>query len=144
MELMIVMIIIGLLVAVSVPVLFSQVGKARESELLVTMGAMARAQQAYHVVNGTFALTLTDLENEMGTISVKYYDVDHITGDSTKVKMQGVPLDGNKDQVRNYAFGVYFQNGLFNRVTCQGELVGSNVQVGDLPTDPCSDNGRKL
>lgn len=143
-ELMVVLLFMGVLSAVAIPVFLGQIGKSRESELLLTIGSMARSQQSYHFLYGKFALTLVDLENDTGSIFAKYHDVDNITGDSSKVKMQAIALNPGKDQVRDYAVGVYFNNGAYNRVTCQGALVGSAVQAGDLPSDPCTNNGIKV
>lgn len=143
-ELMVVLFFMGTLAAVAIPVFVGQVGKSREAELLLTIGTMARSQQSYHHLYGKFALSLTELENDSGPILAKYHDVDNITGDPTKVKMQAIALNPGKDQVRDYAVGVYFKDGAYTRATCQGELVGSAVQVGDLPSDPCTNNGNKI
>ncbi len=147
-ELIVVFLILGILAAVSTPVFFAQIGKSRESELLITMGSIARTQQSYHFLYGKFALTMAEIEAESGKVSVKYYDLDNITGGTSggisNVKVQGIALNPGKDQVRNYAIGVYFNNGAFDRATCQGALIGSAVQVGDLPSDPCTNNGTKI
>jgi type IV pilus assembly protein PilA len=46
-ELLVVVIIIGVLAAVALPNLLSQVGKARESEAKTAVGSINRAQQSY-------------------------------------------------------------------------------------------------
>lgn len=143
-ELLVVAIIVGIMAAVAVPVFTAQVGKSRESELLLLIGSMARNQQSYHYVYGEFALTLAQLEADSGVISNRYYDVDNITGDTAKVKIQAIPFNAGKDSVRNYAVGVYFNNGAYDRATCQGFKVGDSVQVGDIASDPCSNNGTKI
>ena len=48
-ELLVVVIIIGVLAAVALPNLLGQVGKARESEAKSALGALNRAQQAFHL-----------------------------------------------------------------------------------------------
>jgi type IV pilus assembly protein PilA len=143
-ELMVVLLIMGILTAIAIPTFLGQIGKARESESLLLLGTIARSQQNYHYLHGTFALTLAKLEEDSGPIHGKYHDVNHITGDNAKVKVQAIALNPGKDQVRNYAVGVYFNQGAYNRATCRGEKVGSPVQVGNLPTDPCSNNGAKV
>ena len=143
-ELIIVVIFLGILSAVAIPVFLGQIGKSRESESLLVLGSMARSQQSYHYLRGEFALTLAALESETGPISSKYHDVDNITGSANTVKIQIIALDPGKDQVRDYAAGVYFQDGSYLRSTCQGALVGAAVQVGNLPDDPCSNNGVKI
>jgi type IV pilus assembly protein PilA len=143
-ELIVVFVFLGILSAVSIPVFLGQIGKGREAELMLTIGTMARSQQSYHYIHGEFALTLAQIEGDSGRISAKYHDVDNITGDATKVKMQAVALNPSSSQVRDYAVGVYFVNSSYLRATCQGAVVGSPVQVGDTPSDPCSNNGIKL
>lgn len=145
-ELMIVVIILGVLSAVAIPVFLGQVGKARESESLLLLGSMARSQQSYHYLQGEFALTLADLENQTGPISSKYHDVDNIAAGvmPNSVTMQIIALNPGRDQVRDYAVGIYFNNGAYLRSTCQGAVVGAPVQVGPLPTDPCTNGGFKI
>lgn len=53
-ELLVVIIIIGILSALTVPNVLNQVGKARESEARVQLGALNRAQQVYFVEKGVF------------------------------------------------------------------------------------------
>lgn len=106
---------------------------------------MARSQQAYHYIYGEFAPTLAQLENDSGSINPKYHDVDNFTATTNiRVKIQAVAIDPSKDQVRDYAIGIYFNNGAYERATCQGEIVGSEVQVGDNASDPCTNNGVKI
>lgn len=143
-ELLVVVIIVGILAAAATPILYSQIGKARESDALVNLGSIARSQQAYHFLYGEFALTLSQIKADSGVVSSKYYDLDNITGSTNIVKLQAIPFNSQKDQVRNYAIGVYFNSGAYDRATCQGLIVGSPVQVGNLPTDPCTDGGTKI
>jgi type IV pilus assembly protein PilA len=137
----------GLLMAVAVPTLLGQVGKAREAEVLSQLGAIARTQQARHFQKGRFASTMAQIEAESGVIAVKYYDLDNITTDPSQglwVKIKAIPFNGPKDQVRNFAIGVYFNSGSFERATCRGEVVGVDVEVGNTASDPCTNNGTKL
>ena len=143
-ELIVVMIIISILFAVAIPTFFSQVGKARESELLLKLGAMARSQQGYHYEKGRFAPSINALENNDGGISSFYYNflVPDVT--TTRVKHQAVAKDSGKDQTRDYAIGVYFENGAYGRATCQGANIGDAVNVGELSSDPCTNSGTKV
>lgn len=54
-ELLVVVIIIGVLAAIALPNLLSQVGKAKESEAKNGVGSLNRAQQAYHFEKAEFA-----------------------------------------------------------------------------------------
>ncbi|MBW4668856.1 MAG: prepilin-type N-terminal cleavage/methylation domain-containing protein [Cyanomargarita calcarea GSE-NOS-MK-12-04C] len=61
-ELLVVVIIIGVLAAIALPSLLSQVSKARQSEGKQNMGAVNRAQQAYYLENAnTFTSSMSDL-----------------------------------------------------------------------------------
>ena len=53
-ELLVVIIIISILGTLAIPSVLNQVGKARESEATVNLGALNRAQQAYFVEKGAF------------------------------------------------------------------------------------------
>ena len=145
-ELIIVVVFLSVLSAVAIPVFIGQIGKSRESESLLLLGSMARSQQSYHYLQGEFALTLAELESQTGPISSKYHDVDNIAAGVTpnSVTMQIIALNPGQDQVRDYAVGVYFDNGAYLRSTCQGSIVGAPVQVGPLPADLCTNGGFKL
>jgi type IV pilus assembly protein PilA len=143
-ELLIVVFLLGLLSAVSIPTFIGQIGKARESEILLNLGGIARAQQNRHFAKGTFAQTMTEVVAETGlSINTKYYSFLEPTADVSKVKHQVEALPGQND-VRNYAIGVYFDAGSYTRSTCQGLKPGDPVNVGDLAIDDCSDNGTKI
>ncbi len=61
-ELLVVVIIIGVLAAIALPSLLSQVSKARQSEGKQNVGAINRAQQAYYLENANkFTSSMVDL-----------------------------------------------------------------------------------
>lgn len=62
-ELTIVIFIIGILAAFSLPVFLSQAGKARQAGAKILIGKVNRAQQVYRVINGTFASDYSDLDD---------------------------------------------------------------------------------
>ena len=68
-ELLVVVILIGVLSALSIPVLFGQIGKSRQSEAKLALGNINRVQQAHRFEEGTFA-TLADLPM---TFTGKFY-----------------------------------------------------------------------
>ena len=146
-ELIVVMIILSVLAAIAIPAFYSQIGKSREAELQMKMGAIARSQQAYHYELGQFAPTINTLSLSNGLITSNYYNfLDPASGDidATKVKHQAIPKDSGKDQTRNYAIGVYYNNGAYGRSTCRGTQIGDAVNVGDTPDDPCTNNGTRV
>lgn len=59
-ELLVVVIIIGILAAVALPSLLSQANKAKQVEARNNIGAMNRAQQAYHLENSNQFATRVD------------------------------------------------------------------------------------
>jgi type IV pilus assembly protein PilA len=57
---------------------------------------------------------------------------------------QAAAKDSGKDQTRNYAIGVYFNNGAYGRSTCRGAQIGDAVNVGDTPDEDCTNNGTRV
>jgi len=143
-ELIVVMIVISILSAVSLPVFQRQIGKAREAEVQLKLGAIACSQTSYHYINGVFAPTIAALSADVGQISSFYYTFPDPSTDSAKVKHQAVAINPGVSQTRNYAIGVYYINGGYGRATCQGFEIGQSVNVGDLPDDLCTNNGIKI
>lgn len=146
-ELMVVMVFISVLAAISIPVFQRQIGKAREAEIQMKLGAISRSQHAYHYVNSTFAPSLSILAADTGAISSFYYDFQEPTSNDsyiTNVKQQAVARQPGFYQLRDYAIGVYYDGGSYARATCQGFDIGNPVNVGDTAGDPCTDSGIKL
>lgn len=53
--------VLGILMAIALPSFLNQADRARETEALVTIGSMARAQQAYRLESPEFATTVEEL-----------------------------------------------------------------------------------
>ena len=143
-ELLVVVIILGLLLAASLPNLIGQVGKARETEAKNSLGTVARAQQSYHLENRTFASDFTQLA--LGpSLPDQYYSYPSAdVATAALVKQRAIPRSSNSDRVRGYAIGVYFNAGSFNFNFCEGFSVGSIVQAPDVSTDDCTNGGVKI
>jgi type IV pilus assembly protein PilA len=146
-ELLVVIIIIGVLAAVAFPSLISQVGKARETEATNNLGTMARSQNAYHFEHQKFASTLTQLST-VGSFTSKYFTFPDPTSDDTyvdNVKHQAVHSDPtNKDVVRDYALGVYFNGSAVANTICRGADIGQTVEAGANAADPCTNSGTRI
>lgn len=145
-ELLIVMIIVGILAAISIPNFINQIGKARESETKSYLGLIARGQQAYHWEKRTFApqLELLGVGSVGGTQS-KYHNIpDPSDVSDVRVKHQASALDAQIDQVRNFAIGVYYDSGQYTTALCQSVDVGGTVNVGNSAADNCTNGGIKL
>jgi type IV pilus assembly protein PilA len=71
-ELLVVIIIIGILAAIALPSLLSQVNKGKQAEGKQNVGSLNRAQQAYFLENDSFATTVVDVGIGIKTQSVNY------------------------------------------------------------------------
>jgi type IV pilus assembly protein PilA len=114
-----------------------QVNKARHLEAKNNLGALARAQQAYHFRYGTFSDELNVLGVQL--VSLKYYDFpnpDSTTTTQNFVEMKAVANDLGT-ALKNYAYAVYYENGGYNIVICESFGVNGNAQVGATSTAPC-------
>jgi prepilin-type N-terminal cleavage/methylation domain-containing protein len=143
-ELIVVMIIISILSAIALPVFQRQIGKAREAEVQLKLGAIARSQTAYHYTNSVFAQTMAILAADTGQINSFYYTFPDPTTDGQNIKHQAIAITPGSYQTRDYAIGVYYVNGGYERATCQGFDISQSVNVGVLSTDSCTNNGIKI
>ena len=64
-ELLVVVLIIGILAAVAVPQYTKAVEKARATEAMVMMRAIADANKRYYLANGSYATVVSDLDIEI-------------------------------------------------------------------------------
>ncbi|AFZ51004.1 prepilin-type N-terminal cleavage/methylation domain-containing protein [Dactylococcopsis salina PCC 8305] len=143
-ELLVVIIIIGILAAISLPNYINQIGKARETEAKNTLSAIAATQQAYRYEQQTFA---DDINKLNVTFEMQYYSYSNPAAgevDASKVKHRAEALNPTSDQVKNYALGVYYNNGAFDTLVCQGKDIDEAVNVPDNYSDPCSNDGIRL
>jgi type IV pilus assembly protein PilA len=146
-ELLFVMIIMGILTAVALPNFVGQVGKAREAEVKLLMGTIGRAQQAFHYERKQFASSYGALAGGTGGFSSKYVTLElpEIGGGGDTVKHRAISVDGAKDQVKNFAIGVYYSgSGYYNLSLCQSFDTDEDVNVGNSYTDNCENSGIKL
>ncbi len=130
-ELLVVVIIIGVLAAVALPNLLSQVGKARESEGKTTVGSVNRAQQAYHFERQTFAngVNVTASNNSLGVVvAPEFYTFTIVGGTGTATVITTAP-DATNQGIRNYGGGIAYASGAYSTVLCQSNNVGGTVTV---------------
>lgn len=148
-ELIVVVIIIGVLAAVSTPTLLGQISKARETEATTGLGTLSRSQQSHHVEHQTFADTMAKLTSNV-KLNSNYYtfpDPDPATVSDLLVLHQAIPADAtNQKLVRKYASGVYFDNGSSNYeiILCQGSAINQVVDAPNVSSGDCTNNGRKI
>ena len=132
-ELLVVVIIIGVLAAVALPNLLSQVGKARETEGKNGVGTILRSQQAYHFEKQSFAsinpADFNSLTNLLGVaITSDYYNFGTVSGTTFNGALAvSNPIDPLNDGVRNFAGVIAYDSGNYTQVLCISDVVGGTV-----------------
>ena len=131
-ELLVVVIIIGVLAAVALPNLLSQVGKARESELKNAVGTVNRTQQSYHFEKQSFAPDVTFLG--IG-IPVEYIDGTTtaslgLTGGLSSATVAPINAEAtSQDETRAYSGRIDFANGAYTQVMCQTNATATQAAL---------------
>ena len=123
-ELLVVVIIVGVLAAVALPNFLRQAGRARETEIMNTVGAFNRAQQAYHYERQEFAQGANDAEiaGKLGLrFDNKYIDAFAIVSDSAKSTIAPVNNEFDDDATRAYSGGIFVSSGDYSTIVCQSE-----------------------
>jgi type IV pilus assembly protein PilA len=92
-ELLVVIIIIGILAAIALPSLLSQVNKGKQAEAKQNVGALNRAQQAYFLENDGFATDVPSAGIGIKTQTVNYIYTINTTGAPTGTN--GLPQSAN-------------------------------------------------
>ena len=102
-ELLVVVIIIGILAAIALPNYTSQIGKARETEAKTNLGALARAQQAYHFESKSFydGADLSDF-SAAGIAGQFYAYTGDETADQNKVIHTAYAIDPSNSGARDF------------------------------------------
>ncbi|MGK7941287.1 MAG: type IV pilin-like G/H family protein [Crocosphaera sp.] len=131
-ELLIIVVILGILAALSIPSLLGKVAYSRETEAVMTLGSINRIQIAHRYEYGEFALIgeiTPDGINEPSMLELpikpKYYiyrDIPRPGTDHLRAKYGAVPIDEYTDSLRNYSAGVRYMPNLndFASVICRG------------------------
>ncbi|MTF38979.1 prepilin-type N-terminal cleavage/methylation domain-containing protein [Cyanobacterium aponinum] len=139
-ELLVVVIIIGVLAAVALPNLLSQVGKARETEIKNATGTTLRSLQSYHFERQNFT---SDLGNLGISFQTRY--ITNVTGmivSATSALAEVTPENTNatNDGTRAYAGRIDYGSGTYAQAVCQSDVVASSIGApasGDATT--CTD-----
>ena len=138
-ELLVVIIIIGVLSAVALPNLLSQVGKARQSEGKTNVGALIRGQQAYRLENGTFTTTKSDLDVSIEGTFYSYASVQGPTEDnrtSVQINATEETVDGTDytNDLLDYTGGAFQpDDSTFSSIICEANDAADTVS--GLATD---------
>lgn len=123
-ELMLVLMLISLLSILALPNFLSQVGKSRETEFLGSIGAVNRAQQAYHFEKKIFADDINKLDFNIQNRYVDQYDV------FGNLLFSTVVLRNNEyetDATRAYSGGMFFDSGQYNAVMCSSHTIREQI-----------------
>ena len=122
-ELLVVIIIIGILAAIALPSLLSQVNKGKQAEGKQNIGSLNRAQQAYFLENDSFATTIPEVGIGIKTQSVNYnYTI-------SKSQALPAPNDDKYGAVNNagLALGATLKSYVGQNFTAQGDTATSEV-----------------
>lgn len=129
-ELLVVVIIIGVLAAIALPNLLSQVAKGRQAEAKTNLGALNRSQQAYRLEKATFASTLAALPITVD--SAQYYQQPTFTAAAPVVGAFHVmiPVSTYTNDIRAYGSAVgQTVQGAYSAVVCEQQ---TNPGAGDV------------
>ncbi|MDB9419086.1 type IV pilin-like G/H family protein [Microcystis aeruginosa CS-563/04] len=145
-ELLIVVILFGVLAAISLPNLLGQIAKGRQAEARSALGLINRAQQGYRYEKGTFG-SLSDLSLEAATISLTFYNISQVGSPNAfgaAYKANAVPEFGN--DIKNYA-GAAGQTaaGAYTGIVCEDETpLEDNVSTTNPDGNPSCVNGIRI
>ena len=119
-ELLVVIIIIGILAAIALPSLLSQVNKGKQAEAKQNIGSINRAQQAYFLENDSFATDVISVGIGIKTQSVNY---------NYTLKPGDADADGRIGQVNNNALarGKTLKSYMGQNFTTFGDTATSEV-----------------
>lgn len=129
-ELLVVVIIIGVLAAVALPNLLSQVGKARETEIKNAAGTVNRSQQAYHFEKQAFAPDEATLGIDIPTEYVDALNI--VPNGAADATVAPSNADATDDGTRAYSGGIFYSGGSYTQILCQSDAVQATLAV---PTD---------
>lgn len=130
-ELLVVIIIIGVLSAIALPNFIKQVGKAREVEFYNAIGAINRAQQAYHWEKQTFAQGINDtvtINNLLGlNFNHKYIDSYNIVASTNNSTISPINNQSVNDGTRAYSGGMFTSAGIYKAIVCQSSDIADDL-----------------
>lgn len=124
-ELLIVVIIIGILGAMSIPAMLSQAAKARQSEAKSFIGSINRAQQAYMVETLRFAESIERLNILAGGRTQHYSYSFEIT--STQGSVKAFPLIDHSGKAYTGATTLFINEAALKTIICESPQLGTKA-----------------
>ena len=142
-ELMIVIFILGILSALSIPNMISQVGKAREAEAKQLLSSVAFSQQGYFFEYRQFAPNYDDLGV---SFSSQYYDISSPdnTDPTAYTRTNAVAKNLGQSSARSYSMAVYYLLNHYRLNLCQSTNPTTTTQAPTTFDADCSDGGGKI
>ncbi|WP_172657257.1 type IV pilin protein [Myxosarcina sp. GI1] len=124
-ELLVVVIIIGILSTTTLPTLFRQVEKSRQTEAKITLGTINRVQQGYRFEHGTF----TTMPNLPMKVTGKYYIyADSGTPDSEGAVHTAKVIGTFENDLRDYSSAVgQTSSGSYMGVVCEQNSIDGAI-----------------
>lgn len=150
-ELTVVILFISALVAVALPNLIRQAGKAREVELKNVVGTINRAQLTYHWEKEVFAQGVDDPDS-LRLLNLSFnnnYIVDYnIVANTSPIYYATLaPTNPNyqRDQTRAFSGLALFNAGVYSTVICQSLELQDVANIPSIPPAiPCSSDLEQL
>lgn len=136
-ELLVAVIIVGILAAIALPNLISQIGKARDTELRNTVGTITRAQHGFHFENSAFANNLSSLGV---TITTQYQSTPVLnTNLTTQATVRTNAPNFSTNQTRAYASLITYSSTLadYSSIFCSSrspsDMIGEPSDTTSCP-----------
>lgn len=130
-ELLVVIIIIGILAAIALPSLLSQVNKGKQAEAKQNVGSLNRSQQAYFLENGQFATDVPSIGVGIKTQTVNYFYTVNTTGATDPDAPEAINNLGAANQANDANTGakkqITLKSYLGSNFTAPGDQVTSEV-----------------
>ena len=128
-ELLVVVVIIGILAAVALPQYRKAVEKSRMVEAITAVEAIAKANEIYKLVNGTYTNNINNLDinfsgkpvswgGDIPAIQGKYFILSAGSGDGAIAAIARIPRLGK------YTMGIYPKGNIFNNHLIEGRVCG--------------------
>lgn len=143
-ELLVVIIIVGILSAVALPSFLNQGNKAKETEAVVNVGAINRAQQVFRADGNTqFAATISELEIGIGTETANFnFSIPSANVGSVTAGILANPKDAVAVRGVSGLVELDSATGVINDIICRNTVPG-NATVPTNGTE-CAMNTEKV
>ncbi|HAC65719.1 MAG TPA: pilus assembly protein PilP [Cyanothece sp. UBA12306] len=132
-ELMIVVIIVGLLAAISIPQLIGMVNKSRETEVQNQIASLVRAENAYYMENGEFQrITNKQMRDNNHDLDIiinndQYNIRTTLATNYNAVRVKATARGDYSQSLRNYTAGLQYHGTDSISITCRTHEPGGDI-----------------